>query len=1160
MKRLFLLAVILGASASAQSPASSTATMPQRSLATPTGRPAGGSGDPDLIPSAGGIVDRATYLRLRSQYIQRLRGLYSPEDVARRSRAIQTMREQERERDRAMFRPESTLSVSSSPNWVSIGPAPIPNGQTEPMEVPVSGRVTAIAVHPTNPNIVYIGAAQGGVFRSLDGGATWTPIMDDAESLAIGSITIDPNNPARLWVGTGEPNFSCDSFGGVGVYRIEFADTNPVLFGPFNQTPLGNRLLGSGLARIAVAAGDSNTIFVAASGDTFDPVKGIGCEPAFGANGLFRSTNALSGTPIFQEIVVPPAGGSSTPSDLFLDPADPNNLVVAVVGDIWRTTNALAASPAFTRVLARSLFNNHITLAGNKIGNTLNLVAVTSEADTGGQCSLRGSLRRSFDGGVTWSGILPGARGFCDSQCLYDMPVALNPVDVNKVIVGGSFDDTTTPPSCGSSILLNTGDGTNFQRAHNIHADAHAIAYAPSNPAVIYFGSDGGIFKSADGGQSWMSLNNSTFNAVQFQSLALHPKDHNFMIGGTQDNGTNFLREDNTWFRTDFGDGGFALVDQNATDTINVTMYHTYANFGGILAGFARVTTTTCASEGQWVFRGMGNVDPTVGCEGTALGKNNGISPNHVLFYPPMALGPGNPNTLYFGADQLYRSSDNGEHMVAVSQNLTNNVISAIGISPNDDNIRIVGTLFGQVYVTTTGSSTLVRITPPRTGYISRAVIDPNDSNIAYITSASLHDLSGERVWKTTNLLGGSPTWQAAGVGIPDVPVDAFAIDPANSNFLYAGTDIGVYKSTDGGAHWAPFGTGLPRVAVFDLAIQDPNRILRAATHGRGIWEIGIGTHFQVSAPGSATAGSPVSITITALDAGNNIATGYTGTVHFTSSDGQAVLPANSTLTNGAGTFPVTLKTTGPQTVTAIDTVTASIRGTSGTITVSDAGADHYSLTYPLNAVVNAPFTIGVAVQDAFNNTVKGYTGTVHFMGSGAPATLPADYPYTGTGVGNDNGQHTFANQFIATGGVGTTLNITVTDTVTNAVTTTTNPPINVISDAPLTAQGRTIRIFRANAPVVVASFTDADTDETGSNLTATINWGDGSTPGSGCTLSSTPCKIVRVGTSNVFNVISIHTYKKKGPFTVTVGMTDSGGSTATANSVARFFPRNFSY
>src|SRR5207253_2965328 len=161
-------------------------------------------------------------------------------------------------------------------------------------------------------------------------------------------------------------------------------------------------------------------------------------------------------------------------------------------------------------------------------------------------------------------------------------------------------------------------------------------------------------------------------------------------------------------------------------------------------------------------------------------------------------------------------------------------------------------------------------------------------------------------------------------------------------------------------------------------------------------------THFVVSAPASVTAGGAFNFTVTALDSINNPATGYTGTVHFTSSDGQAVLPGNSTLTNGTGTFSATLKTAGNQTLTATDTVTSSITGTSNTISVAAAAATHFSDSAPASATAGSAFSFTVTALDQFNNTSTGYTGTVHFTSSDGQAVLPPDSTLTsGTGTFN---------------------------------------------------------------------------------------------------------------------------------------------------------------
>jgi hypothetical protein len=193
----------------------------------------------------------------------------------------------------------------------------------------------------------------------------------------------------------------------------------------------------------------------------------------------------------------------------------------------------------------------------------------------------------------------------------------------------------------------------------------------------------------------------------------------------------------------------------------------------------------------------------------------------------------------------------------------------------------MVGLRNGQVWATSTGSSTMVDLSPSLPAnpngstinkFIGRAMIDPNNKNVAYI-ALSYYAPAGQGIWKISNLdaaAGASPAapaWQASGNGIPSIPINAFAIDPINSNNLFAGTDIGVYFSGDGGANWSPYGTGLPKVAVFDLQIQPTSRILRAATHGRGIWETSlVGTPastIQFSSSTSSVTEGPVSTTVT---------------------------------------------------------------------------------------------------------------------------------------------------------------------------------------------------------------------------------------------------------------------------------------------------------
>ncbi len=208
-------------------------------------------------------------------------------------------------------------------------------------------------------------------------------------------------------------------------------------------------------------------------------------------------------------------------------------------------------------------------------------------------------------------------------------------------------------------------------------------------------------------------------------------------------------------------------------------------------------------------------------------------------------------------------------------------------------------------------------------------------------------------------------------------------------------------------------------------------------------------THFSVTAPASATAGTAFNFTVTALDASNNTVATYSGTVHFTSTDSQVLLPANSTLANGTGTFSATLKTGGSQTITATDTITASTTGTSNLITVSGP-ATHLSVTAPAAATAGAGFNITVAALDASKNVVAGYAGTVHFTSTDSQAVLPANSTLT-SGVGNF---------FVTLMTVGSQT-ITATDTVMAAITGTSNS-INVTTN-PATH-------FSVSAPVSVSA------------------------------------------------------------------------------------------
>lgn len=873
---------------------------------------------PSFAQGKGAVVDKENQLLRRAEYIGLRRGVEPGKvfDPGARPRAIRMMEAQIANRA-AASKKAGNAPLGPGPVWTPMGPSPIPNGQTQTAVTAVSGRATALVVDPTNSNTVYLGTAQGGVWRSLDGGVTWASIFDAAQTQAIGALALAPSSPTTLYVGTGEANGSCDSYNGIGLYRIDNAPTTATLVGPIN--PIRNYIdvdgvtpravavfTGRSISQIVVHPTQPGTVFVGTAGAAVS----LGCDaplqgtvPPLGLRGLYRSFNAnaaTAGAVTFERIKVSvsnacfdtPCTGNRNINDIVMDPNTPNNLVVwqngiNVAGDggVWRSTNALdpvAANVVFTQTFittATTTSNAKGAFAYYIQGGIPIIYVASGEPSTGTSCANAaqlGAARVSVDGGVTWGPKLAATGGFCGAQCFYNIGFAVLPGATaaqtdDELHIGGNTQSAT----CQRLHMRSTdggATGTNF--GTGLHADTHFIVIDPTTPTTIYHGNDGGVYKSIDGGVNWVSRNTGTsgvvadgLNTMQYQGVAVHPTLANYTLGTTQDNGTHLLRQSTgTWVRADSGDGGYSQIDINSTDEdTNIGLYHDFQNGAG-MAGYRYVADSTNPAAGLWFSRGcFGNVP-----------ANNINCTDTVNFYAPLALGGSIANpvggfprqTTYFGTDRLYRSVNQGStHTIVSSAPITAGVpISAIGVSAQDDNFRVVGLNNGAIYGTTTGASlgaagTLIDAVGTGTipdRFVSRAVFNPFTKKQLWIT---LTGFGVQHVWKTDNFDTGTPTFVAAsgsgGGALPDVPVNGLVIDPTNANYIYVGTDIGVYQSTDGGANWAPFGTGLPVVAVFDMGIQPSSRILRIGTHGRGIWQ-------AVLAPTAAPAA--ISGTITAAD------------------------------------------------------------------------------------------------------------------------------------------------------------------------------------------------------------------------------------------------------------------------------------------------------
>ncbi len=1005
--------------------------------------------EPDAdLGKFGSSTSREKWLEERDQYIARKRGIEPgrPFDPSLRVQAVEQMQRQEKS-----SKLESIVNGDITPaaggTWTPIGPLTLPNGVGS-SSGPTSGRVTAIAIDPnSNGQTVYLGTAQGGVWRSTNGGTTWASIFDGAETMSIGALAVAPSSPTTLYVGTGEFNSCGDCFFGAGLYRIDNADTSATRTGPINpQVTSGspgltyNAFDGRGITKILVDPNNAANIWVAtARGVGGSGANGKGQPPTIAPRGVFRSNNGTSSSPTFTKLTVNtdasadgnPGTGDADISDMVMEPGHPYNLLVAtigrtpILGGIYRTTTATGAA-TFTQVYGASTTGPPLTTTGvrislaiNKVGSVVTAYAATSETPPSGSCATTansGLVRKQvdpFNSSSTWVISLLGGTAFCSGQCFYDMPIAVDPNDANHVYIGGQAGG-----GCGGVVRQATdggaaasGAGSFAVDSSGLHADDHAIVF--DGAGNVYTGNDGGIWKrsaSASAGTAWTNLNSSPLNTLQFESVAVHPTDQFLTIGGTQDNGTEAQQTSSgNWIRAESGDGGYALIDQSATDTTNVTMYHTFFNDSSQI-GFDRIFKTACIGTSfpsqfdSWPARGdfgpIPNPTPTpVACDGgTAAYQNNGlVKTSAVLFYAPMALGPGSPNTVYFGADRLYRSNDRGDTMTTVSQVPLNNFngvtspITTIAIWKGGDNVRLVGVQNGNIYATSTGSSNLKLLSnsfPANpTGsitnkFIGRAMIDPNNKNVAYVT-LSYYAPAGQGIWKITNLASASsdnpvlppPNWVAASNGIPSIPINAFAIDPLNSNNLYAGTDIGVYFSSDGGANWSPFGSGLPKVAVFDLAIQPTSRILRAATHGRGIWETALvgpaASTIQFSQSSTSitegTGSSSVDVPVTITRSGD---TSFPATVNYATSDSSGSNPCG--VANGIASSRCNyIATSG--TINFAAGQTSTLVSVPITYNSYAEGAKTFQMTLSgatgLNAGIGSPSTINITINDS------GFTG-----------------------------------------------------------------------------------------------------------------------------------------------------------------------------------------
>ncbi len=757
------------------------------------------------------------------------------------------------------------------PAWTPLGPMPLRFGQTFSRRVSVSGRVSAVALDPRYDGVtnrtVYIGAAQGGVWRSTDNGANWTPLTDDQPSLAMGAIAIDPTNPAVIYAGTGEGHLSGDSYFGAGLLKSsDGGATWAQITGPISSLPPHNpAFLNAGFLALAIDPVAPATLFAATEGVTFSfAAVGVTEFAPTGDRGIWKSTD---GGLTWRNVNPPNAPAlDKSGSDVLIDPANPQRVFAALRGvGLYRST--AGGEPGtwvkLTTGLPAAGFSRIKLAAGPPLppATDLTLYGAFSNLATG---NLRGVFK-STDGGATWAQVATPAFVFGGAD--YALALAVDPVDANVVYFGSFANNAALLRSAnGGASWLNISFGNTT--TGGLHVDTHDIVVSRANRNILFTANDGGVWRTDNAlaatgpAVAWAPLND-TLNITQFQAISLDPSSLS-LIGGTQDNGTNigFSSAFPAWNHVRDGDGGFTVNDY----ALECVLYHTFFNannFGGASAVIGPEITFNCGNT--WFRRG---------CFGCATQLGNFNPADRVAFYAPMAQhtafsGP-TGNIIYFGTHRLYRTANQGVTWTGLGASadgfgadLTGGTIlfpqfsgfpgfiSAIAahqtLNPGADppgEVVWTGSGDGVVQVTTNAgalnqaSFTNVTKPPLPNRFVTDIALDPHDQLRAVVTYSGFNTNTSAtpgHVFATTDR---GATWRDISGNLPDLPVNSVALDPTSVKVIYVGTDIGVFHTTDGGATWIRLANGLPKVTVPMLRLHTATRGLVAATHGRGVFRL----------------------------------------------------------------------------------------------------------------------------------------------------------------------------------------------------------------------------------------------------------------------------------------------------------------------------------
>lgn len=676
-------------------------------------------------------------------------------------------------------RPSARIPGSA---WTPIGPRPTWHGGT----TTYAGRITALAPHPSDGAVVYVGTANGGVWKTVDGGEHWVPLTDKQPSLAVGALALAPGNPETIWVGTGEPNFACDTHFGVGLLRSTDGGYRWTQFGAATFANLA-------ISRVVIHPTNPSVMWVSAT----SAMAGFICGSVGSSSGVYKSTDggvnwSTTGSP----------GGDV--SDLVIDPFDPQVLFLTRnYSGVYRSTNGGTSWSPLTGTGLPASGARRIDLAIHPT-----VPGTVYALYTNGSGNLINTWK-SIDSGASWTPLASLPSPLCAQQCFYDLLAEVAP-DGALWEGGYGLFRTATDGAVASDWAW---QGVN-------HPDQHALAFGPGG--AIWVGHDGGVQRSTDGGASWTSRNGN-LGAMQFYpGAALHPTDGSFALAGCQDNGSQKWTGSGTWTWLRGGDGAFSAIDPTSPDTTWYTSWQ--------YLGIAKTTNGgTFASA-------------VTGLTDSASGANS-------AFIAPLAICPGNSQVLIAASNNVWRTNNGAASWASNSPDPLSSGVSpenhvrALAFEPSD---ATCGTYFaavknGKVHRTMVGggagAGAWVDISTGLPGRgIADLAVDPSSPGTAWAAIAGYG--AGQQVYRTTDALSASPTWAAASAGLPNSPTNAVLVDPVDGATVYAGNDLGVWRSTDSGASWAPFMTGHPVVPVHDLAANAATGALVSFTHGRGAFRL----------------------------------------------------------------------------------------------------------------------------------------------------------------------------------------------------------------------------------------------------------------------------------------------------------------------------------